>query len=138
MGKRVFRKGKKLSGGPKSFRKWADWDDGDFLIGKYTGTHTDQYDKECAIVDVIEASFKNKKEAKELTDKTIVLNATGQLNKAMESMDVGKIYQFTYGGMAMIEKGKYKDKEAHVIVIEELEEEGDEAEEETEEEEIDL
>lgn len=129
MAKRVFRKGKKLSGGQKNFRRWADWAEGDYVIGKYVGTHTDQYDKECMMLEVADAQFKRKKEGDALIGKVIVLNAAGQLNKAMEQMEEGQMVQVTYQGTSTIEKGKYKGKDAHVIEVDLVEEEGDEDEE---------
>lgn len=131
--KRVFKKKKKLSGGPKNFRKWADWDEGDYVIGKYVGTHTDQYDKECMKLEVADAEFRKKAEAKKLIGKVMVLNAAGQLNKAMEEMEEGQMIQVTYQGTSTIEKGKYKGKDAHVIEVDTVEE--DDGSEESEEEE---
>ena len=123
--KRVFKSKKKLSGEPMNFRKWADWDEGDYVVGEYVGIHTDQYDKECMKMKVEDAVFSNKKEAKNVIGKVLVLNAAGQLNKAMEKMDEGQFVQVTYNGMSTIETGKYAGKESHVLDIQLMEEESD-------------
>jgi hypothetical protein len=140
--KRTFRTTKKLSGGPKNFRKWSDWEVGDIVIGTFKGTHTDQYDKECMILEVEDAQFANKKEAKQLIGKNLVLNAAGQLNKAMEKMEEGQIIQVTYNGTSRIEKGKYQGKDAHVIDVDLLEEDNGETQDDEEsyddEDEVDL
>ena len=133
--KRVFKKKKKISGGgPKNFRKWADWSEGDFVIGTFVGTHTDQYDKENMILEVHDAGFRKPKEAKAIIGQRLILNAAGQLTKAMESLSEGDMIQVTYGGTATIEKGKYKGKDAHVLDIDLVEEEGEEDEDGNEEE----
>ena len=137
MAKRTFVKKKRISGVQKNFRKWADWDEGDFVIGKFVGIHTDQYDKENMIMEVMDAGFKSAKEAKAIVGKNLVLNAAGQLTKAMEQLSEGDIIQVTYGGTATIEKGKYKGKDAHVLEIDQLEDENGEEEDNGEEDEED-
>jgi len=137
MAKRQFVKKKRISGVQKNFRKWAEWDEGDFVIGKFVGIHNDQYDKENMIMEVIDAGFRKAKEAKAIVGKNLVLNAAGQLTKAMEQLSEGDIIQVTYGGTATIEKGKYKGKDAHVLEIDQLEDENGEEEDNGEEDEED-
>lgn len=138
--KRVFKTTKKVSGSPKNFRKWADWQVGDIVIGEYVGTHTDQFDKECTMVKVADAQFQGKKgakEAAELVGKVLVLNSAGKLDKARDQLTEGDMIQVTYNGMGTIEKGKYAGKDSHDIEVDLVEEEGaggdEEPEEETEE-----
>lgn len=123
MAKRVFKTKKKLSGGKYSFRKWGDWEVGDIVIGTFVGMHMDQYKKEGTIITVEDAQFKDKKEAKALIGKTLVLNAAGKLNKAVADLTEGDIIQVTYNGTSEIEKGKFKGKDAHDIEVDLCEEE---------------
>lgn len=137
MAKRVFKSRKKLSGGPSSFRKWDEWEEGDVLIGKLVGQREDNYGNPSWQVEVEEAQFMKKKEGAALAGKTITLNSAGQLNKALEQVEEGQFIQVTYNGKSRIEKGIYKGKDAHLIGVELLEEDdgSDDSEEIDEEEE---
>ncbi len=110
---------KKLSGVQKSFRKWSDWAVGDIVVGKFSGWHRDQYDHDCAKVEVIETFFKKAKEGTVLHGKMLVLNHCGMLNKALIDNEVkeGETIQVEYQGTGVIEKGKYAGKEAHSVSV---------------------
>lgn len=140
MAKRTFKLKKKISGGSVTYRKWAEWEEGDVLIGKYIGQKEDQYQKPNWMLKVLDAQFMDTDLGEELIDKTIGLNSAGQLDKAMEQIEEGQIVQVTYNGTSEIERGKFKGKDAHVIEVDLVEEDGaeeeDESEEETEEEEV--
>lgn len=137
--KRVFKTKKKLSGGRSIFRKWNEWEEGDYIIGKYVGMKEDNYDKPNWMVQVEEAVFADEEEAAKLVGKQIGLNSNGQLDKAMEKVEEGQFVQVTYNGKSEIEKGKYAGKEAHLVGVDLVEEDdgSTEEEEETEEEEDD-
>ncbi len=124
MAKRTFKKTQTLSGGKKVYRKWDEYEVGDVLIGKYVAIHTDQYKKECPVVEVLEAQFKDDS-GDDLEGQQLVLNACGMLNKALEDVAFGQLIQVTYNGKSTIEKGPYKDKEAHTMSVDivELDEE---------------
>jgi len=53
--KRVFKTKKKLSGGRSVFRKWNEWEEGDYIIGKYVGMKEDNYEKPNWLIEVEEA-----------------------------------------------------------------------------------
>jgi len=120
MAKRVFRATQQLSGGNKKYRKWEQWEVGDVLIGKWIGSHMDQYDKNCPLIKVEDAQFKDDS-GDELVGKTLCLNQCGMMEKALEDAVIGDILQFTYDGKAAIEKGPYKGKEAHVVKVDKVE-----------------
>lgn len=124
MPKRTFVSKKKLSGTRCTYRAWKDWEEGDYLIGTFKGTKTDNYDKPNYLVQVEEAEFANKKESKKLIGQVIGLNSAGSLDKAMENVVEGDMVQVLYNGMGQIEKGKYAGKEAHAIEVDLVEEEG--------------
>ena len=132
---RKYKSVKKVSGVRKVYRKWEDWDIGDIVIGKFTGIHIDQYKKECPMIEVEEAFFKAKKEGAELVGKTLVINHTGMIGSAFSKISEGTCVQITYDGKSLIEKGPYKGKDAHVTLVEEVEEidENDQAYDEDEE-----
>jgi hypothetical protein len=141
MQKRTFTTKKKLSSTRAQYRPWKEWETGDYIIGKYKGCQTDNYDKPNWLFEIEECVFvKKPKLAKELIGKVLGLNSNGKLDKAMESATVGDFIQVTYNGTSMIEKGKYKGKEAHDVDVELVEEEGAEgaADEEEETEDDDL
>lgn len=136
--KRVFKKTKKMSGGPKTFRAWKEWKVGDYVIGEYVGVHTDQYDKECRIIKVLDAEFTKKADVKKIMGQNLVLNSAGQMDAAFVDkngnvkIEEGQIVQIMYNGTSQITKGKYAGKDAHLIEVDLVEEEGDEDEEDEE------
>ena len=136
MAKRVFKSKKKLSGGRCTYRAWKDWEVGDYIIGQYKGSKTDNYDKPNWLVLVEEASFADKKEAKKLEGQVIGLNSNGMLNKAMERVEEGDMIQVMYNGTSEIEKGKYAGKDAHLVEVDLVtEDDGSDEEEEIEDDE---
>lgn len=126
--KRQFKTVKKLSG-QKKYRKWDEYDIGDIVIGKFVGIHTDQYKKECPMIQVLDAQFKDGT-GETFVGGTLVLNACGVLAKAMENVTEGEIIQVEYQGTSEIQKGPYKGKDAHVMAVEivELDEDAEESE----------
>lgn len=134
-GKRVFKSTRKVSSVRALYRKWAEWDAGDILIGTYKGSQTDSYDKPNWLVEIVDVQFGDKKAAKKFpVDEIIGLNSSGKLDKAMESVEVGEMIQVTYNGTSTIEKGKYKGKDAHDIEVDVVEEDGEETEDDADEE----
>ena len=125
--KRVFRSKKKVSGGGL-YRKWSDWQEEDYVIGKYVKSGEDQYGNPSWSLTIYDAEMSDKKFAKSILEKTLILNSAGQLNKAMEEIELGEIVKVTYKGTSKIEKGKYKGKEAHLHDVEIMHEDGAEEE----------
>ena len=142
MAKRVFKSKKKLSGGRCVYRAWKDWEVGDYVIGTYKGSKQDQYDKPNWMIQVEECGFVDRKAAKKLDGQVIGLNSSGQLNKAMEHVEEGDMIQVMYNGTSEITEGKYAGKDAHLIEVDLVEEEGanfdasDDDEEETDEDDL--
>lgn len=134
--KRKFKSKKKLTTVRANYRPWAEWEVGDYIIGTYKGSQTDQYDKPNWLVEIEEASFvKKPKLAAKLVGQLLGLNSNGKLDKAMKNVEEGDMIQVTYNGMGTIEKGKYKGKDAHDVEVELVEEETDEDEEDEDEDE---
>ena len=122
--KRTYTVTKTVSGKPKKFRLWKDYSVGDILICYYVGTTENKYNeaKPNFVVEILETFLKNKTIEKDLVDGThLVLNTTGMLDKAMSNVAPGTLLQITYNGTNAIEKGKFAGKEAHSILVEEIE-----------------
>ena len=113
--KRKFKVTKKLNG-QKMYRKWAEYDEGDIVVGKYIDKHTDNYEKENYVIEVVEAFFKDKTGTK-YEGKNLVLNSCGGLDKAMEKVSLGELVQVEYTGTSIMEKGKFAGKEAHGVTV---------------------
>lgn len=120
--KRVFRSKKKVSGVRGAFKKWAEWEEDDYVIGKFVQQGTDQYDKPNWTLEVYDAEMADKKFAKSILEKHLTMNSSGQLNKAMEKVEEGQVVKVTYKGTSKIEKGKYAGKDAHLHEVEIMEE----------------
>lgn len=115
--KRVFTPTARLTKGPTVYRKWSDWQVGDILIARYTGTQVDKkYGKLGRVVEVLEADFKDGSGAK-YAEKTMVLNQTGKLDKALEDQPFGIVFQLTFKGKTQITSGPYAGGEANDMEI---------------------
>jgi hypothetical protein len=116
--KSVFKTKKTISGTRCTYRAWKEWQDGEYIVGTYVGSKTDNYDKPNWMVKVIEAKFAKKKDSEALVGQTIGLNSAGGLDKAMEKLKEGDLVQVTYTGTVEMEKGKYAGKDAHTFLVE--------------------
>lgn len=114
-----MRKFTKVNGESRVYRTWADWEEGDVVIGQFVSQGTDQYQKNNYTIKVLEADLGDKKLSKELVGKNLCLNSSGMLDKAMATIELDKkpMLEITYDGTATIEKGKYKGKESHIIKV---------------------
>ncbi len=113
--KRIFTEKKKLAGS-QTYRKWSDYSEGDVVVGKFVGTHTDNYDKVNPKIKVIHAEFRDGS-GEALIGQTLVLNSCGVLDKAMEDVQEGEYIQVVYNGTITMQKGKYAGKEAHTMDV---------------------
>lgn len=138
MAKRVFKTKKVLSGVRSEYRAWKEWDEGDVLVAKLAGSSPNRKNKSKTdwLVEPIEAFFSDKKEEKRIKSaKRLTLNSAGQLDKGMEQLEEGDMFQVTYNGSNEMEGGDYAGQMAHgmeVVAVEEddgseeAEESGDE------------
>ncbi len=137
--KRVFRTKKVLSGVRSEFRAWKEWDEGDTLVAKLMGSSPNRKNKSKKdwLVEVVEAFFADKAEMKRLKPGTrVTLNSAGQLDKGMEQLEDGTMFQVVYNGSQEMEGGAYAGQMAHTMEVTEVEEDdGSEDSEEDEEEE---
>jgi hypothetical protein len=109
---------------------------GDVLVGKLNSFHVDQYKKNCPVIEVEEAYFKDKKAGAALAGKYLCLNSCGMLDKALKDVTPGEIIQIEYTGTSTIEKGPYAGKESHTMQVDIMDVVSDENT--SEDEEVDL
>lgn len=105
---------KKISGA-SSYRKWAEWSEGDYFKGKLNTVTQDQYKKNNYNMQVIETKFKSGKNLQ--PGSYLSLNSTGMLDKAMLNVNEGDTVIIVYKGQSKIEKGPYAGKMSHGLDI---------------------
>jgi hypothetical protein len=101
--------------GQSSYKSWAKWSVGDFLVGKFQSTSEDNFGKPNYKVEVIEASFDDGDEPKVGT--LFSFNSSGSLTKAMEEVEAGDVIKVIYKGEETFTKGKYKGKKFHAMEV---------------------
>lgn len=127
---------KKQLNGSRIYRKWADWSEGDIVVGTYVGTEVDKFGKNSRHLEIEDAFLKDKKFQASIIGKVLSLNYCGSLDYVFKpkkdgSIDVkeGDTIQVEYTGMEKLEKGTYAGKEAHTVsvcVVESVEDDSDE------------
>lgn len=117
-GKREFKTLRSTNSGPRSFRPWNEWDNGDSLVLKYQGEVENKFDdtgkKPNYLWKILEVSqLKNKKFKFEHDN--LVTNTSGKLKYLVENLQLqkGEVVSFKYLGTSTLESGKYKGKEVH-------------------------
>lgn len=121
-GKRTFTRKASLAGGSRLYKAWKEYAEGDFVVGKFLGTHTDQFGKVCIVLNVLDCEFAGDS-AEKFIDKELVINACGTITKLIEEekFQIGSVYQVTYNGLFSLTKGKFAGKDAHSVSIDEVE-----------------
>lgn len=101
--------------GQSSYKSWAKWESGDFLVGKYLSAGEDSFGNPNYKVEVIEAQFDDGSAPK--VGSNFSFNSSGTLKKAMEEIEVGDIVKVIYKGQGVIPKGKFKGKSFHEMEV---------------------
>lgn len=89
---------------PSLFHGWKEWNEGDYVIGKYHSSFESEYRGQKSTnyrVEVLECSFTVTTKDGTVVDpvgEILVLNSAGQLNKLMEEVKVGMLVHVEYGG----------------------------------------
>ena len=92
------------TGGPALFKGWKEWSQGNYVIGEFLSSFETTYRGQTSTnfrIKVLECDFTcTTKEGEEVdpTDKTLVLNAAGQLNKFMQDVKPKMLVEVVYGG----------------------------------------
>mgnify|MGYP006431286263 CR=1 FL=1 len=102
--------------GKRTYRKWAEWDEGDYIIAKFLKEYTDQFRNPGYEMEIIETDFSS--EEANLKEGTIMgLNNNGSLQYRMEDVPEGAVVKITYDGKATLEKGPFEGKECHQVSV---------------------
>ena len=109
---------KAVSLGNVIYRAWDSWKEGEYVVGKFVKFHRDErYDKTDLILLVEEASWDSTLKGKKLNLKENAMLAKYYKEIEEASKDSGVFVQIIYNGKSVMEKGKYKGKEAHSLDI---------------------
>jgi hypothetical protein len=150
--RRRFKTKKTVSGGPRPYyHRWADWNEGDYVIGEFVKSIKDNYDNKCPVLKVLDANFSNPVKDKEgnkvdIIDKHLQVNSAGSISYAFyredadndkEPIKVGEVVQILYSGQMAKEDWKGDGQPPHQMEVDILEEEEIEEGEENESEEDD-
>lgn len=101
-------------GGSKAYRGWKLWFGGEYIVGKFVGTSTDNYGKTSWHIEVDETNIDDGS----VTEGGILaLNACGSLDYKMEQVEQGETVKIVYEGQKVLEKGAFKGKSFHDISV---------------------
>lgn len=125
-------------GGARVYRGWKFWDEGDWLEGTYVSMGEDNYGNPSYTVKVDAFEFADPEKgispdgAEVKAGCDFVLNSNGSLNYKMQSVEEGTKIKVLYDGTDVMQKGKFKGKEFHVVRLfaadgQEVEQEAEEA-----------
>lgn len=106
-------------GGSKTYFAWKEWGEEFEVIGKYTGTSLDNYDKTNWHIEVEECNFDE-----ELVGKTLCLNHNGSVAHKMKQVKIGEVVGFEMLGTETLKKGKFAGKECYNVKVTVYDEEG--------------
>ncbi len=98
--------------GSKTYRPWKEWEVGEYLVGKYLELCEDSYGNPSYSIEAMESNVESLKEGT-----TIGINSCGGLNLAMEKIATGSIIRLEYEGTDVMEKGKFKGKDFHMVGV---------------------
>jgi hypothetical protein len=101
--------------GQSSYRSWKQWNEGDYLVGKYISTGEDSFGNPNYKVEVIEAGFDSGEAPK--VGAVFTFNSAGALNKAFEEIEKDEVVKVIYRGEDTITKGKFKGKKFHSMEV---------------------
>lgn len=112
-------------GGSRVYLNWKEWEEGDFVEGKWVDEYTDSFGNPAYVLQLADYSLSNAPETIEKGG-SFVLNSCGSLKAKMEKLQVGAKIRVEYAGVDKIKKGKFTGKEFHNVRVFLTEEDGDE------------
>jgi len=112
-------------GGTRCYKPWKDWSEGDYIVGEYTGSSVDSYDKtnwHIKLEKVVMQDPVTSRDQELVAGMILGLNSAGTLDVKMQEVEVGAIVEIMYNGKEILpENHKYKNKECHQISVAVLE-----------------
>ena len=111
-------------GGNRVFKPWKEWNEGEYVSGKYLSQSEDKFGNPNYAVRIGETNIEGLE-----VGETLVLNSNGSLNYKMEEVEVGAEILAEYTGMMKLEKGAFTGKDCHTVKLLVAEADGVEADE---------
>lgn len=99
-------------GGSRTFRAWNQWEEGEYVAGKYTKTSVDKYGKNNYAITVEETNIDSIE-----VGTNLVLNANGSLDHKMEEVELKSDIMVEYVGQKTLTEGPFKGKEFHDVKV---------------------
>lgn len=134
--KRVF----KALNGSKVYRRWKEWEEGDYVIGKFVDQEIDNYRKPSYIIEVEEVDFLDEEAMEKWKPGARAgLNSNGLLDSIMaKKVEIGDVIKVEYGGIDIMTKGPHEGKEVHIVNVFLMDEEEDASDESLSDDDTDL
>jgi hypothetical protein len=122
-------------GGSKKYRNWSLWEEGDYIVGKFTGTTMDNFGKENYNIEISETNIefdpdhhyiptKGKNRGKKVYDvkieegETISLNHSGSLAYKMDQVNNGEVVKVIYRGTEVLpDNHQFAGAECHQMEV---------------------
>ena len=89
--------------GARSYKKWANWDEGDTLAGKLLSISIDKFKHNQYLIEIEEVDMQDPSDDKAIAlepGKTIMLNSCGSFEYGIESAELGDFIHVEYKGMS--------------------------------------
>lgn len=122
-------------GGSKTYRNWALWSEDEYIIGKFTGTSTDNFGKDNYHIEIHETNqefdpehhyiaTRGKNAGKPVYDReikvgeTLALNNAGSLAYKMGSVNEGEVIKLVYTGTTKLpDNHQYAGSDCHQMEV---------------------
>ena len=105
----------------RTYKKWDNWTEGDYIIGEYTDKTVDNYGKNNYAIKLIEVHMVNPTDDRggELkAGMTLGLNHCGSLGYRMDDIEVGTEVEIVYNGTTSLpDNHKFKGKACHQVEV---------------------
>lgn len=99
-------------GGSRTYRPWKDWEEGEYVGGKYIKQSVDKFGKDNYAIEVEDTNIPTLKNGE-----VMVLNSNGSLDYKMGEVEIGDYVQVEYTGKQVLDKGPFAGKEAHTVKV---------------------
>lgn len=96
--------------GGRKYKAWKEWEENEYLVGRFIEEYEDSYGNPGYEVEVIESDVEDFKEGD-----IVGLNSCGSLNHKMSKVQKDAVIKIIYAGKDVMDKGKYKGKEFHQV-----------------------
>lgn len=100
--------------GGRKYKAWKNYEEGDYIIGKYTQSYEDNYNHTCWELQVIETNIDDFK-----VGDLVGINYTGSIAYKFEEAGIepGQVVKLEYLGLGEMTKGNHKGKEFHDVDV---------------------